>query len=273
MSLRGVPLQEIRRRFLHERVRVKIAELDELESDPRSGAREVARMWRARRERRTSERRRLSRLFALERAWRRGAVAPEAGPVVHVAGVDEVGMGPLAGPVVAAAVILPAGTRLEGLDDSKRVVRARRERLDREIRSCALGVSIGLATREEIDGLNIYHAGLLAMRRAVESLRPVPGVALVDGRAVPGLDVPQRAVVGGDGRVGAIAAASIVAKVRRDQLMCELARRYPGYGFEHNAGYSTAEHRRALAQHGPTPEHRRSFATVREAGRSSCRML
>jgi ribonuclease HII len=182
-----------------------------------------------------------------------------------VAGVDEVGVGPLAGPVVAAAVLLPRGARLRGLDDSKRVAAAERERLDREIRASARAVGIGWASVEEIDRMNVYRAALLAMRRAVDALALRPELLLVDARRVPDVDVPQRAVPQGDGRVGSIAAASIVAKVYRDAWMCDLDRRHPGFGFARNAGYGTPEHLEALARLGPSPAHRFSFAPVREA--------
>ncbi len=234
------------------------AQLDELMRDSRSGARALARSIEARRRRARAERRRGAQLFALEREYRR-----EGGDAV--AGVDEVGMGPLAGPVVAAVVLLPARVDLPGLDDSKRLSVAARVRLDQAIRAQALGVSLGLATRAEIDVLNIYQAGLLAMRRAVAALTPPARLVLVDGRTIPDLACRQRPIVRGDARVGSIAAASIVAKVHRDRLMRELDRRYPGYGFARNNGYGTAEHLRALAQLGPTPEHRRSFAPVRAA--------
>jgi len=186
-----------------------------------------------------------------------------------IAGVDEVGVGPLAGPVVAAAVVLPERIRLQGLDDSKKLTIAARERLDGEIRACARAICIGVAERDEIDRINIYQAGLIAMQRAVNGLQPSAEIALVDARTIPAIAVPQRAVKGGDAVVGSIAAASIVAKVYRDARMAELHRRYPGYGFAHNSGYGTAEHLRALAQRGPTPEHRRSFAPVRSAGHRS----
>lgn len=180
----------------------------------------------------------------------------------HVAGVDEAGRGPLAGPVLAAAVILPPGLRIEGADDSKRLSAAVRERLAVEIRQRALAIGIGAASPREVDDLNILRATHLAMRRAVERLGLEPDHVIVDGLPVPLLGEAQTAVVEGDRRVHSVACASIVAKVTRDRLMRRLGARYPGYGWDHNAGYGTREHCEALARLGPTPHHRRSFAPV-----------
>jgi ribonuclease HII len=183
----------------------------------------------------------------------------------HVAGVDEVGMGPLAGPVVAAAVVFPPGFKPDGIADSK-VLRAEvRERLDREIRRRALAIGIGVVEPDEIDRLNIYRAGLSALRRAVDALSLVPGFVLVDGREIPDLPVPQSAYPKGDSFVCSIAAASIVAKVHRDAIMRDLDTRYPGYGFARHMGYSTRAHFAAIRERGPSPVHRRSFAPVRAA--------
>lgn len=187
------------------------------------------------------------------------------GGEILVCGVDEVGRGPLAGPVVAAAAILPhEGLRAwlaEAIDDSKATRRALREELAPAIREHCW-VSLGLATVEEIDRLNIFQASMLAMARAVEGLGVTPGLALVDGRHAPKLGCRAMPVVGGDARCLSIAAASIVAKVERDRLMAGLAEAHPGYGWERNAGYPTAEHREALRRLGATPHHRRSFAPV-----------
>jgi ribonuclease HII len=181
----------------------------------------------------------------------------------HVAGADEVGMGPLAGPVVAAAVILPPTGRIAGVADSKVLRAAERERLAAEIHRRAIAIGIGVVEPAEIDRVNIYQAGLRALRLAVEGLTVVPGFVLVDGREIPGLGVPQSAYPKGDGFVYSIAAASIVAKVHRDAIMRELDVRYPGYGFGRHMGYSTAAHFRAIRERGPSPVHRRSFAPVR----------
>jgi ribonuclease HII len=182
-----------------------------------------------------------------------------------LAGVDEVGRGPLAGPVVAAAVILDELQPIRGLRDSKAMGPASRERLATEILAKALCVSIAEATVEEIDRLNILQATMLAMQRAVERLRLVPTHVLVDGNRLPRLRMPAEAIVKGDAKVPAISAASIVAKVHRDALLCELHERYPDYGFADHKGYPTPEHLAALRVHGPCAAHRHSFAPVREA--------
>ncbi|WP_367068174.1 ribonuclease HII [Oryzisolibacter sp. LB2S] len=187
-----------------------------------------------------------------------------------VAGVDEAGRGPLAGPVVAAAVILDDMQPIAGLADSKALTAARRERLFDEIRAKALCCSIAEASVEEIDRLNILQATLLAMRRAVQGLRLKPQLALVDGNRLPQLDMPAEAIVKGDARVAAISAASILAKVTRDRWCAELHAQYPEYGFAGHKGYGTAEHLAALQRHGPCPQHRRSFAPVTRALKAAC---
>lgn len=180
-----------------------------------------------------------------------------------VAGVDEAGRGPLAGPVVAAAVILDELRPIKGLRDSKVLSPRRREALFDEIRARALCCAIATASAQEIDHLNILQATLLAMRRAVEALRLLPHRVLVDGNRVPVLKMPVVAVVKGDALVQAISAASILAKVHRDRLCLELHERHPQYGFDGHKGYPTAEHLAALREHGACPAHRRSFAPVR----------
>jgi ribonuclease HII len=183
-------------------------------------------------------------------------------PVGLTAGVDEAGRGPLAGPVVAAAVILDELHPIAGLADSKALRPARREALFDEIRAKALCCSIAEASVHEIDRLNILQATLLAMRRAVAGLRLKPALVLVDGNRLPRLAVPAEAVVRGDALVPAISAASILAKVHRDRWCLELHARYPQYGFDDHKGYGTAIHLAALRRHGACPEHRRSFAPV-----------
>lgn len=180
-----------------------------------------------------------------------------------IAGVDEVGMGPLAGPVVAAAVVLPSDVALDGIGDSKTIPRAKREALAAQIEATAIAVGIGSVEVDEIDQINVYQSGLLAMRRAVAALSVVPHHLLIDARRIPECAIQQTCVVDGDETVYSIAAASIVAKVFRDRLMCELDARYPGYGFAAHAGYATAAHLKALRSLGPCPVHRRSFAPVR----------
>jgi len=180
----------------------------------------------------------------------------------HVAGVDEVGRGPLAGPVVAAAVIFRPEVRVAGVTDSKKLTEAVREELVAEIRRRALCIGVGAASPAEVDRLNILRATHLAMRRAVSHLARAPDHILVDGLPVPELGDGHTAVVEGDSKSFTIACASIVAKTTRDRLMKRLARRYPEYGWETNVGYGTPEHVTALAERGPTPHHRRSFVPV-----------
>jgi ribonuclease HII len=174
-------------------------------------------------------------------------------------------MGPLAGPVVAAAVILPVSVRLPGLDDSKKLTAEARQRLDVCIREQALGVGLGIVAPEDIDRLNIYRAGLEAMRRAVALLELAPDHVLVDARRIPGIGCAQTKVADGDSRDGSIAAASIVAKVARDAIMRRLDEQHPGWGLAQHMGYATAQHLAALRRLGPSPVHRRSFAPVARA--------
>lgn len=181
----------------------------------------------------------------------------------HIAGVDEAGRGPLAGPVVAAAVILDPARRIDGLADSKTLGAGRREELAHAIHECSLAWALGSASVDEIDRLNILQASLLAMRRAVGGLALMPELALVDGNCAPLLSCAVRTVVRGDATEPAISAASIVAKVARDGLMSELDKEFPNYGFVQHKGYPTARHLAALARYGPCPAHRRSFAPVR----------
>lgn len=190
-------------------------------------------------------------------------VAISAVDLELAAGVDEAGRGPLAGPVVAAAVILDAARPIDGLDDSKALSATRREALAVIIRERARAWALGMASVEEIDRLNILQASLLAMQRAVQGLGVAPRLALVDGNRAPRLDCPVQTVVGGDALIPAISAASILAKVERDALMVALDARYPQYGFAGHKGYPTAAHVAALERHGVSPAHRRSFAPVR----------
>lgn len=180
----------------------------------------------------------------------------------RLAGVDEVGRGPLIGSVVAAAVILDPAHPIEGLTDSKKLSARRREALDEQIRARAIAFAVAEASAAEVDALNIYHATHLAMRRAIDALAPSAEYLLVDGNKLPGHRLPGQAVVKGDARHAAIAAASILAKVARDAQMVTLDMRYPEYGFARHKGYPTKEHLAALSAHGPLPEHRRSFAPV-----------
>jgi ribonuclease HII len=181
----------------------------------------------------------------------------------RVAGVDEAGRGPLAGPVIAAAAILPPRCRLPGLHDSKLLTPIERDRLYRLIRKRATSIGVGIADAKMIDQMNILEATRWAMREAVEQLDPQPDLLLVDGKEVPGFAVPHRAIVGGDRLCASIAAASIVAKVLRDRMMAEIDALYPGYGFRDHKGYATRAHQAKLLEFGPCPEHRMSFAPVR----------
>jgi len=227
--------------------------LEALARDPRAGARELYRIGIRRLERAAAEAVRVERLFREESALiRRGYKT--------IAGVDEAGRGPLAGPVVAAAVILPVGVRIPGLDDSKRMTAGVRVRVAGEVLRQAAAWGIGLASVEEIDRLNILQASLLAMRRALRAMGVAPEYVLVDGNMpVPDLPWPQRPLVGGDAASASIAAASVLAKVFRDRLMQEAHLQYPDYGFAAHKGYATREHYRALDRCGPCPLHRRAF--------------
>jgi len=253
-----MPLEEIRRRYVDCGEELPRGGLMLLQADRRAGARDVAaRIWKRIHAAQT-EGRRLSRLCAFEQPlWDAG--------LTLVAGVDEVGMAPLAGPVIAAAVILAPGARIKGVNDSKQLTPAEREALEPEIRGKAVAIGLGRAEVEEIDTINIYHAGLLALRRAVLALLPQPEHLLVDARKLKDLAVPQQPIIKGDAKSITIGAASIVAKVHRDRLMADLDAQHPGYGFAHHKGYPTAEHLEALDRLGACPIHRRSFAPVAKA--------
>jgi ribonuclease HII len=186
-------------------------------------------------------------------------------PLDIVCGVDEAGRGPLAGPVVAAAVILDPKRRIRGLDDSKVLNAKTREALYKKIVERSIAYCVASASVEEIDTLNILHATMLAMKRAVEGLSVTPTLVKIDGNRCPVIGVRSVAIIGGDALVPAISAASILAKVTRDRMLAELHERYPVYGFNSHVGYSTPQHLAALIEHGPCEHHRRSFAPVREA--------
>jgi ribonuclease HII len=231
--------------------------LEALESDSRNGARRLAAIIRKRILKNHQEEQRLHLLLRYELdLWAQGFRL--------IAGVDEAGMAPLAGPVVAAAVILPHNYKLAGLDDSKKVAECRRNELAVRIKQDAICWSVGRAEPEEIDNINIYHSGLLAMRRAVEGLSAKPEYILVDARTIPHCLCPQRGIIHGDALSATIAAASIIAKTTRDAHMIDMDRIYSGYGFALHKGYPTPEHLRILKEKGPTPIHRKSFAPVRE---------
>ncbi len=229
-----------------------------LARDARGGVRALARQWRARQRRRFNEQTRLDDLAAVEREYR--ALGYDL-----IAGVDEVGMAPLAGPVVAAAVVLPPDFRLEGLDDSKRLRADEREHLYGEIEARAVAMHVGLATVDEIDRFNILQAARLAHKRAIAGLPVRPHLVLIDGRFPADVAVVQMAIVDGDATCAAIAAASVVAKVTRDRLMVDFGQAYPGYGFARHKGYGTRSHHEAIRRLGITPIHRRSFLFIARA--------
>jgi len=179
-----------------------------------------------------------------------------------VAGVDEVGRGPLAGPVVAAAVIFPIGYVLRGLNDSKRLTAEKRTHLFKRIHAMAIAIGVGIVESDQIDALNIFHANVLAMRKALEALSIKPAFTLIDGPSLRWLAYPHEGIIGGDGKSALIAAASIIAKVTRDRIMVELHEKYPGYDFHRHKGYGTPLHLERLRALGPCPIHRRSFAPV-----------
>jgi ribonuclease HII len=250
-------LEEIRRRFLDDGHAISPRLLKQLQRDTRQGARRAYEVLKRRYERKRGEWLRLDSMLNFERVlWKSG--------VCRIAGVDEVGIGPLAGPVVAAAVVFPPGAAIAGIDDSKRLDPERREALAAEIRAHASSIGIGLASEAEIDTLNVYRAGLLAMQRAIDALPAAPEHVLTDARTVPQLAVPQNAFNKGDGINFSIAAASIIAKTHRDRLMQELDPCYAGYGFARHKGYGTAEHQHAIRALGPCAIHRMSFPVIRE---------
>ena len=249
-------LAQMRKRYVVERRPLDSAMEAALKADPRTGARAILTAIARRRTGNRSEGQRLRTLLRYEtHLWIAG--------VLHIAGVDEAGMSPLAGPVAAAAVIFAPGVRIPGVDDSKKLDAAERERLALEIKATALAWSVGFAEVEEIDTINIYWAGILAMRRAVEGLSQKPGHVLLDGRRVKDLAIPQQAIVRGDCKSLTIAAASILAKTARDALMHRLDATFPGYGLAKHKGYPVREHLAALKKLGASPIHRRSFAPVR----------
>jgi len=261
IDLSGEPLARLRERAQEELSEAEYRDfIAALQRDSRRGARELAERMQRRLDAEIAEDERIERLFEGRRRLF------EAGARL-VAGVDEVGMGPLAGPVVAVAVILPERVDLRGLKDSKQLSPRARDVLAARIREQALACSAGKVPPAEIDRLNIYRAGLEAMRRAVAGLSLAPDHIMVDARTIPKIRAPQTAIVGGDATDGSIAAASIVAKVHRDAIMRHLAERYPGYGFDRHMGYGTEQHLAALHRLGPSPIHRRSFAPVANAAR------
>jgi ribonuclease HII len=251
-------IPELRTLFLERQRPVPKGFLEALELDTRQGAHQLAKRIRARYRSNRSEGQRLHTLLRFEiDLWSQGYSL--------VAGVDEAGMAPLAGPVVAGAVILPKNYKLRGLNDSKKILDPEmREELATQIKEDAVCWATGSANVEEIDRINIYHAGLLAMQRALQGLSCLPDFVLVDARRIPHCTLPQRGIIRGDALSATIAAASIIAKTTRDAHMQEQDGIYAGYGFASHKGYPTPEHCRALRELGALPIHRRSFGRVRE---------
>jgi ribonuclease HII len=251
-------IPELKERFVDRERPVPKGLIEALESDARQGAQRLAKQIREQWRKNRAEGQRLHNLLRFEiELWAQGFNL--------IAGVDEAGMAPLAGPVIAAACILPRDYKLRGLNDSKQILdEALRYELAKQIKGDAIAWSVGRAEVEEIDQLNIYHAGLLAMRRAVEGLESRPDFVLVDARRIPYCSAPQRGIIKGDTLSASIAAASIIAKTTRDALMCEFDAVHPGYNFASHKGYPTPEHCRLLKELGAVPIHRRSFARVRE---------
>jgi ribonuclease HII len=257
-ALSGKSISELRDYFLGLEGPVPDRLLDALNQDPRDGARRLAHSLRQRDLKRQKENRRLQKLLQFE------TELGEKGFRL-IAGVDEAGMAPLAGPVIAAAVILPHDYKLAGLDDSKKILNEdKRQRLALQIKRDAVCWAVGRTEVEEIDRINIYQSGLLAMHRAVSGLSTQPDFVLVDARTIPHCACPQRGIVHGDALSASIAAASIIAKTTRDHHMKEMDRMYAGYGFASHKGYPTPEHLKALKEHGPLPIHRKTFGPVRE---------
>jgi ribonuclease HII len=252
-------IPELSELFVQRRRPVPKGLLEALDTDSRQGAHQLAKRIRGRYRSNRSEGQRLHNLLRFEiELWADGFGL--------VAGVDEAGMAPLAGPVVAGAVVLPQHYKLRGLNDSKKILDPeKRDELAAQIKQDALCWSVGIAEVEEIDTINIYHAGLLAMQRAVHGLTTEPNFILVDARKIPNCAIPQRGIIRGDALSASIAAASIIAKTTRDAHMLDLDRIYAGYGLASHKGYPTPEHCRALKTLGALPIHRRSFARVREA--------
>lgn len=252
-------IPELNEMFVERRRPVPKGLLEALEIDHRQGAQQLAKRIRQRYRSNRSEGQRLHSLLRFEiELWADG--------FGMVAGVDEAGMAPLAGPVVAGAVILPQNYKLRGLNDSKKILDPeKRDELAIQIKQDAICWAVGFAEVEEIDKINIYHAGLLAMQRAVQGLNSNPDFILVDARKIPNCTTPQRGIIRGDSLSASIAAASIIAKTTRDAHMLELDTLYNGYGLASHKGYPTPEHCRALKELGALPIHRRSFARVRQA--------
>ncbi|MCA9759044.1 MAG: ribonuclease HII [Candidatus Eisenbacteria bacterium] len=245
-------LADLRERFLVQGGPCSPQTLGRLRQDPRKGVQALAEQLARRSARARAENRRMDDLLAFERErWGKG--------IIRIAGTDEVGVGPLAGPVVAAAVILPPDVRVEGVNDSKQLRPEQREALSLEIRERAVTFAFGEASLEEIERINIRNAGFLAMRRALEALSPEPELVVIDAHRLDGLPWPQEPVIKADASIHCVACASVLAKVHRDAYMVEMDRLYPGYGFAEHKGYGCPSHLDALKRLGPSPIHRAGF--------------
>lgn len=257
IDLSRLSIEEVKALVASDDLTVTSKLLRSLSRDPRKGIRNLYNQIRRQQEAVRQEQQRLESMLNFEKVlWASGTE--------RIAGVDEAGVGPLAGPVVAAAVIFPSENRqIPGVDDSKRLLPADRERLAGLINKHAM-VGVGEASVEEIDRLNIYQAALLAMKRAVQQLPAEPQHLLVDAREIPGVSIPQNPFHKGDGLSYSIAAASIIAKTYRDDLMEDLDRQFPEYGFRRHKGYGTPEHQEAIQHFGPSPVHRRSYLCLKE---------
>lgn len=256
-NLSNLSVAEIHRQYSRLEQPISKGWVAALQADERLGVQRIYQRARQQLEKQAQERTRIESMLEIEQLlWQSGCR--------QVAGVDEVGMGPLAGPVVAAAVTFPPRIFIPGIDDSKRLPSVKREALARIVQKQALGIGLGVAEVSEIDQINVYYAGLLAMRRAVENLPFRPDHILLDAKSLPQLSIPQQSITKGDQRSFSIAAASIVAKTWRDQLMAKLHARFPHYGFNRHKGYCTREHQKALRKHGPCVVHRKSFSVIRE---------
>ncbi len=224
----------------------------EYEADSRSGVRRLVFQAQRKKESHEAEQKRLDTITLYEKKYCNKGIE-------YIGGIDEVGRGPYAGPVVAACVILQKGSRIEGINDSKKLSLKKREELFDIITEKALSIGIGMADNQEIDRLNILQATYKAMERALENMTLKPQQLLVDAVTIPNIDIPQEAIIKGDAKSISIGAASIIAKVTRDRIMTKYAEKYPEYGFEKNVGYGTREHEEAIIKHGLCPIHRRSF--------------
>ena len=248
----SVKINEIKEIFENTPVQDMPSKLDEFRDDGRSGVIKLIEKYEKRYEAYLREMERLEEISAFEKELRSKGYR-------LIAGIDEVGRGPLAGPVITAAVILPENCRIEGINDSKKLSAAKREQLAEKIKAEAAAYAFGAASPEEIDDINILQATYRAMAKAIGALMPKPDFVLADAVTIPGIAVPQRGIIHGDARSISIGAASIIAKVERDAMMSAYDQVYPGYGFDRNKGYGSSEHIQALKEMGPCPIHRRSF--------------